>query len=146
MAIAGKLLGIKIDDLWIDCQTSANLTITTNTSEAEACKPADGTAETLTWVENQATSKTWSMSVSGQAFNVVVTSTINNLGIVDKLITGDAVVEVAFQTNSSAEGAQIIYEGTGILTNFSLDAEVEGNATYTVDITGSGALTSTVTP
>ena len=139
--IEGKMLLVGFDEKYFDCQSSASLTITRNTTETDACKPINGDSfDEGGWAENSSSSRTWTISMSGAVFNEVATgaTSTNNLGIIEKMLNGDGQVEVVYRTNS-ALGAGYMYTGTAIVTSYTENADVEGNASFDVEFLGTGA-------
>lgn len=142
--IEGKMLLVGFDEKYFDCQSSASLTITRNTTETDACKPINGDVDEAGWTETTSSSRTWTISMSGAVFNEVATgaTSTNNLGIIEKMLNGDGQVEVVYRTNS-ALGAGYMYTGTAIVTSYTENADVEGNASFDVEFQGTGALVMT---
>lgn len=149
-ALQGKLLGVKINGNYIRCQTDATLAIAISTSDEEGCKPTETEAtNSQSWGTNKVNSKSWTLSVTAKTFADVVSGTVSNSEIANAMITGTPSVEVSFQTIKTSDYSFpniFIYEGTGTLTSFTVNAPIEGNGTYDLEITGNGALTYTEIP
>lgn len=145
--LSGKLLSVTIDGDFVQCQTDATLSITTNTSESAACKPMPGESTTGSiWLTNNVDSKTWEITLTAASFADAVQ--MNNADIADKLITGTPIAQVQFATTQTTDYAYdqiLVYSGEGIITNFTMNAPADGESTYDVTIIGNGPLTSTRT-
>ena len=148
--LQGKLIGVKINDTYIRCQTDATLTITQDVTDDDPCKPTEAdTTNGASWVSHTAGTKSWTVSVTAKAFADVAAGLIDNSDIAGLMITGDNSVEVTFQTIKTSDysfASVFLYEGTGTLTSFTHNAPVDGASTYDLEITGNGALTYTETP
>ena len=103
------------------CSLSVNLDLRDSTT-----KSSDG------WAANLGGLKSWEMSGDG---------------FVDITATDDADIEelyTLFETRTPATCTfgltGMLYTGTAIITSISIDAGVEENATYSISLTGTGAL------
>lgn len=84
------------------------------------------------WQENLGGLKSWEMS--GDAF--VEIGSITGADIEELWVTWEARTEVAVKFGASG----MEYTGNAIITSISIDSGVEENATYSISLTGSGAL------
>ena len=151
--LQGKLIGVKIGGSYLRCQTDATLAITVDTTDDDPCKPSESDSTNgASWVTHTVSTKKWTVSVTAKAFVDQVTGVIDNSDIAALMITGDPSVEMTFQTIKTTDydyTKTFIYEGTGTLTSFTVNAPIAGESTYDVEITGNGALTyaeTAVTP
>lgn len=148
--LPGKLIGVKVNGSYIRCQTDATLTITTNVTDDDPCKPSETESyKGGNWTTHTLDTRTWTVSVSAKTFADQVSGQIDNSDIAALLITGDPSVEMTFQTIQTSDydfPAIFIYEGTGTLTSFTHNAPTAGDSTYDLEITGNGAITFTETP
>ena len=150
--IAGKLLRVKIGDKYLRCQLDATLDFTNTFEEDEACKPeVTGSVPAGTWVERDASEATqdWSISVSARAFlDVLEGDSLHQGDIMALIVDGDLSVEVEFLSTPGqhSHAADMLFEGTGLIENFSLSAPVTGKATYDLDIVSAGKPTITNIP
>ena len=85
------------------------------------------------WADNLAGLISWEMS--GDSFVDTAATDASYQDMVNALIVG-AAVTVVFDLDSSTE----TYTGTALLTSVSADAGVEDNTTFSVSLTGSGAI------
>ena len=87
--------------------------------------------------ENLAGLRSWEVSGDGFVdFTTSTSNTINTTALIALMLTAqaDAVVEVSFGVGATT------YDGLAFLTSLSMDAGVEENATYSVSLTGTGAI------
>ena len=102
--------------------------------------------ESSGWDESMEGARNWDISVDGAYAWTDTTPTALTNGADDLLntyiITRTSVV-VRFG-NVTATVGNVYYEGTAWLTAFSVSAPTEDTATYSLSLTGSGALTQTV--
>jgi hypothetical protein len=148
--LQGKLVGVKVNGSYIRCQTDATLTITTNVTDDDPCKPTEtDTTNSASWVTHSIDTKAWTVSVTAKAFADTVAGLLDNSDIAALMITGDPSVEMTFQTIQTTDydyASIFVYEGTGTLISFTHNAPVAGESTYDLEITGNGALTFEETP
>lgn len=149
--LPGAVMGITINGSELQCELESALSITINTSEAEACKPLTSEAyKGATWADQTVDRKTWEITGSAKAFADAVE--FNNLDLVDLLVNGNPIVEVQFYTkqHTDYDFDQIaVFTGTGILSLDDWTAPAEGESTYSFTITGKGEPTfvrTNVTP
>ena len=98
------------------------------------------------WAENMEGQRNWDISVDGAyAWTDVSPSALTNGAddVLNSYIITRAQVTVQFGTDSTSTG-DTFYEGTAWLTAFSVSAPTEDTATYSISITGSGALAQNV--
>ncbi len=149
-AIQGKLIGVKVNGTYLRCQTDGTLTITTNTTDTDPCKPSEEEAtNAASWVTHSIDSKAWTISATAKTFADVAAGVIDNSELANLMIVGTPSVEVTFQTirTTDYDFDEIwVYEGTGTITSFTINAPGAGESTYDIEITGNGALTYTETP
>lgn len=146
-AIPGKLLAVTINGQKYRCQTDGSLNITANLSEDDPCKPDDqSTPAEAGWVTRSVDSRDWSMSFSAKSFSDNIQA--HNSDVSSLMIDGDLDVEVEFLTTPGQHSfpEDIVYSGSGILANFTLNAPVTGGSTYDVEVSGNGPLTLTRIP
>lgn len=147
--LLGKLIGVKINGSYIRCQTDATLTITTNVTDDDPCKPTEQeTTGGASWVTHSIDTKAWNVSVTAKAFADQAAGLLDNSDIA-ALMIGNPSVEMTFQTIQTTDydyASIFVYEGTGTLTSFTHNAPVAGESTYDMEITGNGALTFEETP
>ena len=136
-------VGGRTDGNTIAYATSASLSINMDLRDST-------TKSSLGWQENLAGLKSWELS--GDAFVDVsadtiqgndpfkegteVDSNLKNIGSLWATWLAGAAVTVAFG-NETQE-----WYGSAIITSISIDAGVEENATYSISLTGTGALTA----
>ena len=102
--------------------------------------------ESSGWDENMEGVRNWDVSVDGAyAWVNVSDADLSNSAddVLNSYIITRAQVTVQFGTDSTATG-DTYYEGKGWLTAFSVSAPTEDTATYSISITGSGALAQNV--
>ena len=85
----------------------------------------------LGWSESLGGLKSWEMS--GDAFVDIAATGANVLNLWTVWETGNA-IDVEFGA------AGIVYTGSALITSISIDAGVEENATYSISLTGTAAL------
>ena len=105
--------------------TSASISMNLDLRDSTT-KSSDG------WQKNLGGLKSWEMS--GDAF--VEIGSITGADIEELWVIWEARTEVAVKFGASG----MEYTGNAIITSISIDAGVEENATYSISLTGSGAL------
>lgn len=146
--LPGKVIGVTIDGDFIDCQIDATLTKTNNVTETTGCKPSpDGTYKGASTVGRTVDTSDWTITMSAKAFADAVT--VNQNDIAEKMDT-NPIVQVTFQTTQTTDfdfEEAWVYEGEGILTDFTINAPQDGEATWDTTIVANGTpLTLTRTP
>lgn len=146
----GKLLSGTFNGLPINCQTGGTLTINVNVEETPPCKPAEGEALSDTeWVDNEVTSRAWTLSIDGNQIADQVTGKISHMDIMEAMIEGSPVGEFTFGTTQIQDYDHPyiwLFDGTGIITSFTAEGGETGAATYSLEITGKGKPNFTKTP
>jgi len=92
------------------------------------------TKSSLGWQENLSGLMSWEMS--GDAF-VDIAATDASMGDCFTLLTAGAAVAVVFTVGAAGD----TYTGNAFVTSISSDAGVEENATFSLSLTGTAALT-----
>ena len=119
--------GVTPADLILHC-TSANLSISRDLRDSTT-KSSEG------WSESLAGLKSWEMSGDGFTdFVTAGTNDINTQELIAEMLAAAPAVEVSFGS------AEKTYTGEAFITSFSIDAGVEENSTYSLSLTGTGAL------
>lgn len=147
--ISGKLLRVKFADKYLKCQLDATLNLTVNTTEDEACKPDGDTPETsASWVSNTVDSQGWNISVNSQAFLDAVDDQLTQADILELMVEGNLEGEVEFLSTPGQHNypEDQLFEGTVLISNFSLNAPSSGVANYDLDLIGQGQPTFTRIP
>jgi len=114
-------------DVILHC-TSASLSISRELRDSTT-KSSAGFSESLAGL------KSW--EISGDGFTDFVTAgsnDINTTEIITEMLSATPSVEVSFGNS------QKTYTGEAFITSFSIDAGVEENSTYSLSLTGTGAL------
>lgn len=125
--INGKLLRIYVGGTAVAKATECQLSVTANT-RGSSHKDSAG------WEERLTSTKSWTMTTNGlTAFN----STPNPKTYLDTLIAGTTVT-VMLSTEVTGD---TFFSGTALITKFDMNAPNEEDVTFSVDFTGSGALT-----
>ena len=150
--VPGSILGIRIGGQWLECQTDATLNITVNVSEEDPCKP-DGDSVSpnneIPWVERTADSRDWSVDFSSTLMRDSLNTANNPSNVAKLIIDGDVYVEAfefATANNQARMDSDMVYSGSGILTNFTLNGPATGSATMDSTISGNGPLTYSYVP
>ncbi len=148
-ALPGKLISMKIGGVAIRCQTDITLTMTNNLTDNDLCKPSETElANGSNWITRTYDSSEWSVSATAKTFADITAGFIDNSDITN-LMLGNPTVEVTIATTQTVDynfPQLFVYEGTGILTSYTLNGAQAGESTYDIEISGSGALTFTETP
>lgn len=146
--IPGKLIGVRIGGTWLNCQVDSTLNLTVNVTEDDPCKPSpdDLASGDVPWIERTADTRDWSIDVSQKLLKDSLAAANPDLG--ELIIEGNIDVEVEFMTlpGQTTSNYDFVYSGSGILTNFTLNAPAVGAATTDATISGNGALTYTKVP
>ena len=143
MKIKGQNFRIKVGSQYIAAATSCSLHIAANLEESTT---KDSTGN---WSEQEVTGKSW----DGQAEAVVVVDAADTTGAKAFDLTelvGTKVTIVYEQTegsmNRQAIAGGVTYTGEAVINDVSISAPNRQNATYTVQFTGTGALTKAPVP
>src|SRR3546814_443336 len=137
--ISGKLLRVKFGDKYIQCQLDATLNMTVNTTEDEACKPSGETPETSTsWITNTVDSQGWNISVNAQAFLDTVGTELTQADILELMVDGNLEGEAEFLSTPGQHNypEDQLFEGTVLISDFSLNAPASGKANYDLSLLG----------
>jgi len=145
--IPGQLIVVSIGDNALDCQQDSTLNISYNITEDTPCKPDPTEVYTgFSWQTSTTNSATWSISFT---LNATDANANNQNSILDQLINTSNAVSIAFET-SQASGTGLafssIFEGDGLITDFSWNAPSEGVSTVDVTVQGNGEPTFSVVP
>ncbi len=145
--IPGKLIVVSIGDNPLDCQQDSTLNITYNLTQETPCKP-DPTEDYkgFSWQTSTTDSASWSITFT---LNATDSSSNNQNSLLDQLINSGNEVDIAFET-SQATGTGLtvssIFEGEGLISDFSWNAPSEGVSTVDVTVTGNGEPTFSPIP
>lgn len=149
--IAGKIIGVMLGSTWLQCQAEATLNMVGNTSEDPICKELEADEETdaAPWKTYTVDSREWNITVN-QALLKDSFSTLNNDINLGKLFIDGAldISSIMFRTKVNQQFADndMIYEGSAILTNFSVTAPQTGANTTSATFQGNGPLTYSFPP
>lgn len=146
--VPGNIIGVTFGGVWYRCQTDATLNLTVNVTEEDACKPEPGDeiAGDIPWVERTADSRDWSIDFSANLMRNSLAASNPDIGKL--IVDGDVDVEVQFMTRvgQTKSDYDFVYSGSGIVTNFTMNAPVTGGATTESTVSGNGALTYVIAP
>lgn len=146
--VSGSVIGVRIGGVWLPCQTDATLNLTVNVTEDDPCKPdpADEDVSDIAWVERTADSRDWSIDFSQKLMRNSLLAENPDIG--ELIVDGNVDVEVEFMTRpgQTKSDYDFVYSGSGILTNFTLNAPVTGSAITDSTISGNGPLTYVKVP
>lgn len=148
--IAGKIIGVMIDDEWLQCQAEATFNGTVNTSEDPICKDleSDDTND-IPFKDFTPDTREWSIDVSSALLKDSFTILNAGVNLIKKFIDGNVVIDsVMFRTKVGQQFADndMIIEGSAILTNFSITAPATGSNTTSATFQGTGAPTYSFPP
>lgn len=136
-AIPGKLMGVKIDGNFIDCQIDATLNMTLDTEEGDICKPSPtDTTDAKSWAEPTAGRKSGTLDFSAKAFAKATGYGLYELG--NLFINGDNRLEWTFGTTQTTDYVYtvlIVYSGDGLLSTHNVNGPGTGESTYDGTIT-----------
>lgn len=148
--IAGNIIGVQINDEWLQCQAEATLNLVLNTSESPICKVLDGTASAgAPYKRYTDDSREWNITTNNALLKDSFATLNNGVNLAKLFVDGDYYIQsVLFRT---AEGQQfadndMIYEGSAFLTNFSITAPATGANTTSATFQGDGELTYSYPP
>ena len=110
--------------------TSASLSISRDLRDST-------TKSSLGWSESLGGLMSWEMS--GDAF-VDVTDGATALNITALMAGDDITVSFTLDDASSDPAVPLIYSGQALITSISMDAGVEENTSWSISLTGTGAL------
>jgi predicted secreted protein len=133
--VSGTDLTIYVDSIEIGCSDSIDFTISTATSDA-ACRAAGG------WTEVVAGRHSWSSSTGGLVRISTGQDKAGNKTYQDLVALQIARTPVMLKFGTSIAGGDV-YTGMAIITSSKATSPAGAGATFTVDFTGTGPLTST---
>lgn len=129
--IRGALIGLKINDSFVSCETSCEFSFDVNML---AASPPDSGR----WASFIPGLRSWKMTVNMNLLLASVGADIKT--VLQAVITGEA-VQLQFRTNVSISPHMII-SGTAYPQTGGITAPGKGNATANVTFTGSGPFTT----
>ena len=142
--ISGKDIVISLDpsatgknDNVIMCGTNATLSITQDTTET-SCKGHGTSGATQDWKSATLGLKAWTMGADAFYGINVVAGEISFDDAFDLLGTE---VDVVY---GGADVGDVLYEGKALITSLNNNAPVDGEATWSIGLTGKGELVKTV--
>lgn len=143
--LQGSVLGVRIGDNWIRCQTDATLTLTKNLTTPDPCKPAPGeSAASGKWNQPVVETKEWSIDFSAKTFADTTADGYSLSYVTQQFLQNDDPVEVVFQTNDEltdySAPLSLLYTGEGLLSSLTVNAPGTGESTYDTTITGVGEI------
>lgn len=127
--IAGRLIGLKVNGVFISCEVSCDFNFQADMLPASAIDSAG-------WKEWIAGIRSWSMSVSGQLLAEAVGADFKT--ILNTFFTR-LPVSLIWGTRPTAT-TQLSISGTALLASGTASAPSKGNATWNVVFQGTGAL------
>lgn len=136
--IKGQNLRIKLNNKAVAFSTSCTVHVAASLEESST---KDTTGD---WQDQESVSKNWDISVDALYSVETDASGINGLDAFD--LVGQTVTVVFEQTtgtkNRESVAGSVTRTGTAIVNDISLNAANRQNASYTLQATGKGALTS----
>lgn len=149
--VQGRLIGVKLNGNYYNCQTDAKLTFGTSVTKNPICKPNPDGTTSITWETSTVDSKNWQITFSAQSFLDSITGTKNNNDLIKDFVGGDLQVDAQFLTSENLtdiEGFEhdFLFDGPGLLSGLTLNAPSAGASTYDVTITGNGEPTFNLIP
>lgn len=149
--LEGRLIGVKIDGNFYNCQTAGDLTLGTSLTKNPICKPNPSGTISVAWETSNVDSKNWQITFSAQSFLDSITGYKNNNDLITSFVNGNLQVEAQFLTSANLTDTEnyehdFLFEGAGILGTIKLNAPAQGGSTYDVTITGNGEPTFTLIP
>lgn len=147
--IAGNIIGVMIGNKWLQCQAEATLNMVANTSEDAICKELENPTTDVPWKTFTLDSREWSIDVSQSLLKDSFTTLNNAVNLGKIFIDGDLeIASILFRTKTNQQFADndMIYEGSAILTNFSITAPDTGANTTSATFQGNGELTYSFPP
>lgn len=138
--VSGKDLAIFIGSNMIGCATEVSLSLEVATDEV-TCKASGG------WTEVTPGTKSWSASASGVIKYYDTTDESTNEGVDDFMGYLIAGTKLTIKFSTQADGVSIVgdkyWSGEAYITSVEQTGG-DGNATYSISFTGTGALAGTV--
>lgn len=147
--LEGRLIGIRINGSYYNCQTAGDLTLGASLTKNPICKPLPNGNSAIVWETSTVDSKNWQITFSGQSFLDSLTGYKNNNDLISFFVNSNLQVTVDFMTSAvltDSEGYDndFLFEGQGILSGLKLNAPAAGGSTYDVTIIGNGTPTFTL--
>lgn len=128
-AIQGKLMGLKVNGVFISCEVSSDISFQGETLPATAIDSGG-------WKEFLSGLRSWSMNVNGQLLAEAVGADFKT--IFNSFVSRNPIL-LTWSTRPSATTA-LSLTGTAIVASGSATGPNKGNSTWTVAFQGTGAL------
>lgn len=145
---SGKVIGVRLGTTWLRCQTEAKLSQSAAVTEDDACKPDFGSDTGVSSITRTLDSVDWQLTFSAKTLADGAPGTYKALATA--FVQKKLAVEIMFMTNTGVRTAGIaedfVFDGSGIITAFDINAPATGSSTYDVTIVGNGDLTFTSVP
>jgi predicted secreted protein len=133
--IAGKLIGLMINGVFVSCETQCQINFSSDMIKASA-------VDSARWAEFVAGLRSWSIAVNGNLLLEAVGSDIKAI-ITSGYIQG-LPLYLQFSTMPSVD-IQVSFSGAAILNTGSITAASKGAANWTATFQGTGALKTAYT-
>lgn len=146
-SIGGKLLAVTVNGVRIRCQTDATLTLTTNMTDDDPCKPDDNTpAAEASYVTRTVDSRDWTLSVSAKSF--LDNIEMNQSDLSELFIQGNLDAEVEFLSTPGQHNypEDVVYSGSAIISSITINAPASGASTHDTEFSGNGPMSITRIP
>lgn len=148
--IPGNIIGVQIGDEWLQCQAESTLNIVLNTSENPICKVLDGTGTPGAPFKNfNADTREWNITTNNALLKDSFATANNGVNLAKLLIDGNYYINsILFRTAQDQQFADndMIFEGSALLTNFSITGPATGANTTSATFQGDGELTYSFPP
>ena len=136
--VSGVDISLRLNGIEVGCASSVTLSLTT-AMNAAACKATGG------WDENVPGRHSWTADVDGLVRVATGTDIAGNRTYTDIMGLQIARTPVTVVVTSAITG-DTMYTGTAYLTSTSKSAPLDGNATFTSSLVGSGPLVPSAVP
>lgn len=134
MPIGGRLIGVQVGGSFISCEISSSINFKQEMLAAAAI-------DSGRWAEFLAGERSWTMSVNGGLLLEAVGADIKTLLLANYFDT--LPLFVMFSTRPTAM-TELIFSGSALFDSGDITAPSTGNATWNVQLQGSGPLNHTI--
>lgn len=147
-SIAGKFIGIKMYDKYINCQLDATVNFDNTFEEETPCKPLSEEEDVNLFITRVLESQDTSISVNHRSFLEQLGTDVTVLDIIQNIIDGnvEAVAEVLTTVGKHNQPNDIIIEIPVVIGSYAWNLPQAGRANGDLTLLGNGKPVPTVIP
>lgn len=146
-SIPGKAFLIRFMGILFECNTDLNFSDSANTETTDACKPSpEDDWEDASYQTPTVSDKSWTADGTFKVTDGVINNQVSVLNTIKVGTRGTLEIFTNVDSPNSPVGLDMVILGDAILTEFSLGAPQDGEATYNLSFVGYGGYTVTAVP